>query len=176
MSEKSDKLPKIQEDPDTGRRYVMVGKKRIWLAKGVTKKTLLKFLLKLRKKIKKATMKKRRSTTKKKEIKPAVFGENVARSLIGDPTFNIASRALSLASQGKPPSDKKELEELQKKLDKLLESKKEEEPKKEDKLVVPEKGKVGERVYSEREVRKGVDRFGKVLKSKEAEVAAAEKA
>jgi len=56
MSEKSDKLPKIQEDPDTGRRYVMVGKKRIWLAKGVTKKTLLKFLLKLRKKIKKASV------------------------------------------------------------------------------------------------------------------------
>jgi len=123
MSEKgTDKLPKIREDPDTGRRYVMVGKKRIWLAKGVTRKTLLKFLLKLRKKNKRSTSKRRKSTTKKKvQFKPAVFGENIALSL--------ASKAI-MNSQAKAPSDKKELEELQKKVDKLLETKKD------DKLMI----------------------------------------
>jgi len=87
----------------------MVGKKRIWLAKGVTKKTLLKFLLKLRKKIKRSTLKRRRSTTKQKEIKPAMFGENVARSIIDNAALSLASKALinsSVKPSGAVDTDK----------------------------------------------------------------------
>lgn len=86
-----EELPKIREDPDTGKRYIRVDGKKIWLAKGVTQKDLVKFLLKrakrktTKKKGKKSTRKKtkRRSTTKKKtsvtDSKPA--GEATSRSV-----------------------------------------------------------------------------------------------
>ncbi len=105
MSKKSSEsipLPKIKVDSDSGRKYVMVDNKRVWLGKNVTKKNLRKFLLKWRKK-KKTTKKKtkKKSTRKKKDLIFRVFGENISRSVQGDLGYSLSAKAL-LAAQTKP--------------------------------------------------------------------------
>lgn len=100
----SDKLPKIRVDVDSGKKYVIVGKKRIWLGKGVTKKTLMKFLMRRRKK-----MAPRKKSTKKilGEIKQAMHMPGGVKSWASDPASLLANKlAMSLSKDGKVDTDK----------------------------------------------------------------------
>jgi hypothetical protein len=100
---KSDKLPRIRVDPDTGEKYVLLGKKKVWLDKSVTKKTLLKFLRKLKKKAgtKKKVKTQRRRRVVEKEIVPRTFIEPTSRTIIGDTALRLASQAL--VNSSRPP-------------------------------------------------------------------------
>ena len=66
MSSESMKVPKIREDSTTGKKYIVINTKKVWLGKDVTQKEIVKHLLKRKKK---RAAKKLKKATKKKASK-----------------------------------------------------------------------------------------------------------
>jgi hypothetical protein len=79
---KSSKLPKIYIDAKTGKRYVKVKGKKIWIGKDVSSKDVMAFLLKRRKKT-------RSKIEKVEPLQPRMFAENVFRSFSGIPNITV---------------------------------------------------------------------------------------
>ena len=154
MSDKEIKLPKIREDPETGKKYVIFNRKRIWLSKGVTKEDLLKVIKKLKKekeKKKKTKGKTKKKTTKRRTKKavPRTFQPSISRSIAGEIKAGEEKaekeKAAGLSSalllrppmQQYPPSDNKMTEMLA-----LLTGKESDKKKKEDLVFLPELNKM----------------------------------
>ena len=111
----ADKLPTIYRDSKTDMRYVRISGKKVWLTPGVTKKNLLKYILRYR------GLKKRKRKAKKDADKTKKdMGEITSRSFAGD----LAAKALVAAQSKKEP----DMEKIMKDMLALM-------PGKEDKLV-----------------------------------------
>ena len=94
---KSTALPRIRIDDDSGEKYVLLGKKKVWLPHSVTNKKTLRVFLRKRRKRKAAKTKKRSKRSRK--LLPRVFGEATSRLILGETALNLA-RAANNSSKG----------------------------------------------------------------------------
>ncbi len=135
---KSATLPRIRIDDDTGEKYVLVGKKKVWLPVGVDKKSLRSFLSKRRKrkaaKTKKRCKKTRSKTDRKKKVVPREIEQPSSRLLLSETALKLAAQAVNNSS--KSIDDNKLAERIEKKLLAIM-------PPKEDtsQAVVPHNGR-----------------------------------
>jgi len=91
MVKKKLKLPKVYMDPIKKRRYIVIGKRKIWIGKQVTMKELLKFILKAHRKRKT----KGKAKTKGEKVS-RVFGDNISKTANVD-VIKLAAKEAALA-------------------------------------------------------------------------------